>query len=173
MPKTVISIALTTVVCILCKDAFAQTLIPPSPKDFVMAASQSDQYELLAATVAIAQSQDPKVRAFAQEMIQDHTGLREQLRLAALESKLPAPDLGISADQASLLSSLQSLRGHDFDKTYARQQELAHAQAVAVDKSFATSGADTLLRKAAQSILPSIEDHLKKARQLSADVGGS
>jgi hypothetical protein len=30
--------------------AQAQTPIPPSPKDFVMAESQSDQYEVLAAS---------------------------------------------------------------------------------------------------------------------------
>jgi hypothetical protein len=30
----------------------AQTSIPPSPIDFVMVASQSDQYEVLAASVA-------------------------------------------------------------------------------------------------------------------------
>jgi putative membrane protein len=41
-----------------------------------------------------------------------------------------------------LLSGLQGLRGRDFDKTYARQQELAHAQAVAVVESFAAAGSD-------------------------------
>jgi predicted outer membrane protein len=53
--------------------AQAQTLIPLSPKDFVMAASQNDQYEVLAASVASVQGQDPRVRTFAQEMIQDYT----------------------------------------------------------------------------------------------------
>jgi hypothetical protein len=41
--------------------AKAQTPIPPSPKDFVMAASQGDQYEILAARVAAVEGQD---RAF-------------------------------------------------------------------------------------------------------------
>ena len=71
-----------------------------------------------------------------------------------------------------LVGSLQSVRGPEFDKTYARQQEFAHAQAVAVEESFATEGADPNLRKAAQSALPSIRDHLKKAQQLRVDVGG-
>ena len=48
----------------------------------------------------------------------------------------------MSSDQAMLLSGLQSLRGADFDKAYARQQILAHAQAIAVEESFANSGAD-------------------------------
>jgi putative membrane protein len=153
--------------------ARAQTPIPPSPKDFVMAASQSDQYEILAARVAAVQSQDPRVQTFAQKMIQEHTRLSQDLHNAAVASGLPAPDPGMSSDQAMLLSGLQGLRGRDFDKTYARQQELAHAQAVAVAESFATAGSDPDLRKAAQSALPSIREHLKMAQQLRVDVGGS
>ena len=127
-----------------------------------MAASQSDQYEVLAASVAAVQGQDPRVRTFAQEVIQEHTRLAEDLRKAAGASGLPPPELGMSSDQASLVSSLQSVRGPAFDKAYARQQELARAQAVAVEESFATAGSDPNLRKAAQSALPSIRDHLKK-----------
>jgi putative membrane protein len=108
--------------------AQAQTPIPPSPKDFVMAASQSDEYEVLAARVASVQGQDPRIRTFAEEMIQDHTHLSEELSKAAAASGLPPPERGMSSDQAMLLSSLQSVRGPDFDKTYARQQELARRQ---------------------------------------------
>jgi putative membrane protein len=105
-------------------------------------------------------------------MIQDHTRLAEDLRQAAIAATLPPPEAAISSDQASLLSSLQSIRGPDFDKTYARQQELAHTQAVAVEESFAEAGTDSNLRKAAQSALPLIREHLKKAQQLSVENGG-
>jgi putative membrane protein len=76
------------------------------PKDFVIAASQSDQYEVLAARVAAVQGQDPRVRTFAQEMIQGHTRLAEDLRKAAKVSGLPSPEPGMSSDQASLLTRL-------------------------------------------------------------------
>lgn len=153
--------------------ARAQTPIPPSPDNFVMAASQSDRYEVLAATVALVEGQDPRVRAFAEGMIRDHTRLAEELRQAALASGLPPPKPGLSGDQALLLGSLQSVRGPAFDRTYARQQILAHAQALAVEDSFATAGSDPTLKKAAQSALPTIRDHLDMARQLAAALGGS
>jgi putative membrane protein len=151
--------------------ATAQTPIPPSPKDFVMGASQSDQYEILAARTAVAQSRDHQVVSFAQMMIRDHMRLSADLRAATQASRLPAPDPGMSSDQAGMLSGLQSLRGTDFDKAYAKQQILAHTQALAVETSFATSGADANLQKAARSALPTIEEHLKMARQLAQDVG--
>ncbi len=173
MSKTASWAAIALALTIGCHAARAQTPIPPSPKDFVMAASQGDQYEILAAHVADVQGQDPRVRAFAQDMIRDHTRLSEELRKAAVASGLPPPGSGMSSDQAALLSGLQSLRGAEFDKAYARLQELAHAQAVAVEDSFATAGADANLKKAAQSALPTILDHMKMAQWLRVEIGGT
>ena len=173
MAKTASWVATALVISLGCHAAQAQTPIPPSPKDFVMVAAQSDQYEIMAAHLAEVQGQDPHVRAFAHEMIRDHTGLNEDLRKAAMASGLPPPSSGMSSDEAALLSGLQGLRGAEFDRAYARQQELAHAQAVAVEDSFATAGADANLKKAAQSALPTIQNHLKMAHQLRAQLGGS
>ena len=148
----------------------AQTPIPPSPKDFVMATTQSDEYEIMAAQVADVEAKDPHVRAYAQEMVRDHTRLNEEMRQAAMTAGLSASSRGMSSDQAMLLSSLQSLRGAEFEKAYVRQQVLAHEQALAVMKSFSIEGAEPNLRKSAQSALATIRDHRKKAEQLSSDV---
>ncbi len=173
MPKILPFGAIALAAVLGSRGAEAQTPIPPSPQDFVVAAAQSDQYEILAANVAVVQAQDPRVRAFAEAMIRDHSRLTENLRQAAVASGLPSPGPGLSSDQAALLSGLQGLRGAEFDKAYARQQDLAHTQAVAVEGSFADAGADPNLRKAAQAALPTIEDHLKQAQKLRAEVGGS
>ena len=172
MSQTVKSSVLALAIAFVGSGAHAQTPIPPSPRDFVMAAAESDQYEILAAHVAVVQAQDPRVRSFAETMIRDHMRLSEGLRKAAVSAGLPPPGSGISSDQAALLSGLQSLSGADFDKVYARQQVLAHTQAAAVEDSFATAGADANLKKAAETALPTIRDHLKMARQLRAEVGG-
>lgn len=158
---------------ISCHTAEAQTPIPPSPQDFVMAAAQSDRYEVMAGYLAVVQAQDPRVRSFAEAMIRDHMRLANDLRDAASTAGLPPPGSGMSSDQAALLSGLQGLRGAEFDKAYARQQELAHTQAAAVEDSFATAGADATLKKAAQTALSTIEEHLKKAKQLRGELGGS
>ena len=173
MSKTAVWGAAALALAMGCAGARAQTAIPPSPKDFAMDAAQSDQYEILAAHVAEIQGQDPRVHAFAEQMIRDHGRLREDLRKATAAAGLPPSEPSLSGDQASLLAALQGLRGADFDKAYARQQVLAHTQAAAVEDSFATGGADANLRKAAQSALPVIQDHLKMAQQLRTELGGS
>jgi putative membrane protein len=153
--------------------AWAQTPVPPAPRDFAMAAAQSDQYEILAGHLAVVQAQDPRVRAFAERMIKDHARLGGDLRAAVAKADLPPLPPAMSSDQAALLSGLQGLRGADFDKAYARQQVLAHTQAALVEDSFAAAGADPTLKKAAQSALPMIQEHLTMAKQLRADLGGS
>ncbi len=173
MSKTVVWTAIALAFALDCRGAQAQTPIPPSPQDFVLAVLQSDQYEIMAAHVAEVQGQDPRIQAFAKEMIRDHTRLTGDLRQAALASGLQAPGSGMSSDEAALLSGLQSLRGSEFDKTYVRQQVLSHTQAAAVEESFGDAGTDTNLRKAAQTALPTIRDHLKEAQQLRAALDGS
>ena len=173
MSKIIRSGATAVALIIGCHGAHAQTPIPPSPQDFIMAAAQSDQYEILAAHLAEVQGQEPQVRAFAAEMIQDHTRLTADLRRAAQASGLPAPGSGMSSDEAALLSGLQGLRGAAFDKAYARQQVLAHTQAAAVEESFAEAGADLGLKTAAQAALPTIKALLTKASQLRDALGGS
>ena len=152
---------------------FAQTRTPPSPKDFAMAESQSDQYEILAARVALVEGRDPRVTAFAERMIDEHDRASEALLKAVAASKMLPPQPGMSSDQAALLSSLQGVRGADFDRAYARQQVLAHTQAAAVNESFAMSGADPTLKMSAQAALPMIRDHLRMAQALRDLVGGS
>jgi putative membrane protein len=150
--------------------AAAQTPIPPSAKDFAIGAVESDQYEIEAARVALAQSRDPRIRAFAQHMIDDHTRSSDDLRQAATASGLPAPPAAMSGDESKMLATLQSLTGADFDKAYVRQQILAHDQALAVSQSYASAGTDPNLRKAAQSAVPMIEHHLQMADQIRAGL---
>ena len=151
----------------------AQTPVPPATPDFAMSAAQSDQYEILAARDALAQSQDPQVKAFAQQIIEDHTRMIESLKQAATAAGLPPPSPAMSGDQAAMLASLQSLRGIEFDRAYARQQVLAHRQALAVEGSYAKSGADATLRGVALSAITVIQKHLEMAEQMRTALGDS
>ena len=152
--------------------AIAQTAIPPTAKDFALAATQSDQYEIVAGQVAITQSQNPTIRAFAMAMMDDHTRTMQNLSRAAMASGLAPPPPAMSSDQAAMLSSLQSLRGADFDKAYVNQQVIAHHGALAVEESYATAGTDMDLKAAAKVAVPIIQHHLEMAQQIKSALSG-
>lgn len=139
---------------------------PPGPQEFAQSAAQSDSYELVAAQVALAQSRNPRVRAFAERMIADHEHMAQALRDAVKASGLEPPYPHVGGDQARFLAALQSLRGEAFDGEYARQQMLVHTSALAVMRSYAEKGSDPNLRRMASSAAPTIEQHLASARQM-------
>jgi putative membrane protein len=148
--------------------AMSQTPIPPSAADYAIAAAQSDQYEIQAGRVAIAQSHNPRIQAFARDMIADHTRTSEDLAKAAEASGLPSPPPSMSGDQTLMLAALQSQTGDEFDHTYIKQQVLAHDQALAVSRSYAAGGTDTNLRNFAKSITSLIQRHLGMANQIKS-----
>ena len=142
--------------------AQAEAQSPPvSPDDFVAAASGADQYEVMAARLALVESRNPAIRGFASEMVRDHTAARMALQAAAARSGLKPPSSSVGGDQTQLLAALQGLRGADFDRAYVRQQGLAHRQALTTERSYARGGSDANLRAAAAADVPMIEHHLQ------------
>jgi putative membrane protein len=141
------------------------TSAPPTgtrmTRDFVQAAAQTDQFEIMEATTALAQSQDAQVRSFAQEMIQAHRQTTADLKQAVAKAGLDEPKPGLSGDQSAFLAALQSQRGADFDRTYLKQQKLAHQSALAVMQSYAASGEDPTIRQVAIAAVPIVTAHLK------------
>lgn len=138
----------------------------PKPPEFAESVAQSDGYELAAAQCALAQSRNTRVRSFAEQMIADHGNTARLLLDAAKAGGLEPPHSHVGGDQARLLTGLQSLRGEEFDREYARQQVLAHTSALATLRGYAETGSDPNLRRMAATATPIIEHHLQAARQL-------
>lgn len=142
----------------------------PTPEEFAQSAAQSDGYELAAARTALAQSRSPQVREFARQMLVDHARTGQAVRDAAVASGLAPPQPHVGGDQARFLASLQSLRGTEFDREYARQQVLAHTSALVTMRSYAAKGSDPDLRRAAVFAVPIVDHHLQMARQLKGTL---
>lgn len=141
-------------------------------REFVQAAGQSDQFEIMEAQTVLGQSTDPQLRAFAQQMIRDHGETSRVLQQATARAGLKPPAPGISADQALLLGALQSQRGPEFDRTYVRHQALAHRAALTVEQAYGATGDDPAVRQAAAAAIPIISSHLAMAEQMQATLGG-
>jgi putative membrane protein len=139
-------------------------------REFVQAAANSDQFEILEAHTALTASANPEVRAFATRMLQDHQRLAQSLRDAAARSGLKPPEMAMSTDQSELLGALQNLSGSEFDKLYLKQQMLAHRSALAVEQIYAKSGDDAELRRLATSAVPLISAHGDMAKQMQAKL---
>lgn len=101
----------------------------------------ADNIDIRYAHLALAISDNPTVREFAETMIRDHTAVNEQA-LALLERLEAQPQdnflsASLQANAVKLVDEMSQLRGSEFDRRYA-ENELAYHRAVndLVENSF-------------------------------------
>lgn len=110
---------------------------------------------------------DPAVKAYAQMMLNDHSNLATQVRVAAAraDSQYVLPK-GVGADGQLRLDALRS-SGHKFDSLYKAQMITGHSAAQSLFQNYVGSGTPNLeVRAVISGALPTIAKHLAEARAL-------
>ncbi len=151
----------------------------PSADDFRHKAMSSDAFEIASSKIALGQSENAKVKAFAKLMIHDHSLTTKHLLIgsrmsqADIDAKIaPGPDGKHKANDlvdqshADSLDKLGSEKGKDFDSDYMSDQVSAHKDAVSLFEDYARSGDERSLRLWARNTLRKIKMHLVKAEAL-------
>ena len=75
-------------------------------------------------------------------------------------------------EHAALKSKLSALSGAEFDREYMRQMVSHHTSAVAMFERQSTRGNDSELKSWVAKALPTVQEHLQMARDISAKTGG-
>ncbi|MNF30122.1 hypothetical protein D3C85_465280 [compost metagenome] len=147
----------------------AQAADEISPQDFVDRASAAGIAEVEAGKLALEKGTNPKVKEFAQMMVDEHTAAGKELAAMAKAHKLELNDDATLTDQAKE-KILEMRDGESFDRAYANNQVTAHNQAVALFVKAANSE-DQTIRTFATQVLPKLEHHLELAKNLASEIG--
>lgn len=135
---------------------------------FAQQAAASGLFEVESSRLAMDRSNQDGVRAFARQMVQDHTASNQQLMtLARANGSNPSPML--TGQQEQMITQMQGLSGRDFDRQYLTNQILAHQETIRLYEAARTSsdpGMQPYRQFAAQS-LPMLEQHLQHAQALA------
>jgi putative membrane protein len=143
----------------------------PAPSAFVNMAAQAGMAEVEAGKVALARSQDPRIRDFAERMVADHGKANSELVSLAKTKGIDAPTR-LDADHRALIASLQSKSGAEFDAAYAQHMNMDHSKAIALFEG-ASRSTDTDVAGFARKTLPTLKEHKQLAARLpSADGSG-
>jgi putative membrane protein len=135
-----------------------QTL--PTP-DFVVAAAQSDQFEIQEGRLASMRSTNAHVREAGAMMVHDHGASTAKMKMAAHRAGLPPmPPPGLDVGQQQMFARLQATTGPAFDHLYVDQQVQAHRKTLAVVTAYVQGAAPGPIRRAAAQIRPVVEKHL-------------
>ncbi len=137
-------------------------------EQFVANAGASNMFEIQSSQLALESAGNERVRAFAEQMVADHTAAGERLQalLAESGSRIALPRQ-LDARHQSMLDQLAASTGEAFDAAYLSLQLQAHEEAVALFTAYAEAGGDETLRAFAASTLPVLQHHLSQVEALT------
>jgi putative membrane protein len=161
--------------------AFAASAVsaqPAGPSDAQIAAIvvAANQVDIDAGKLAVGKAQSKEVKAFAQQMITDHTGVNKQATdlVTRLKVKPEENDTSRSLKKGGddNLAKLKSLKGVAFDHAYI-DHEVAYHQAVidALDKTLIPHAKNEELKTLLIKVRPAFVAHLEHAKALQAKMG--
>lgn len=133
----------------------------------------ANNIDISAGRIALKRSQNPKVRKFAQTMIDDHTSvLNAAVALVTRLGVTPVNnDLVTMLDEQSKRHEavLNSLTGTEFDKAYIDHEVAYHETVITVIESQLIPGANNQeLKDTLVSVLPAFKAHLKHCQMIQA-----
>jgi len=140
---------------------------------YAPSAAMGDMYEIQAADIALERAKRADVKALASMIKTDHTAVSTALKTAVTAA---APDIVLPTEldqrRKGLLDNLRTAGVNDFDKVYIDQQVAAHEEAVTLNRGFADNWAAPARAAHARTVLPKIEAHLQKARDIQTAISG-
>lgn len=105
------------------------------------------------------------VKQFGQKMVDDHTKANDELKQVAGQESITLPTSLSRQDQAQL-NKLSKLSGAAFDKAYVNDMVKDHEKDVAEFQEEANSGSNATIKNFAAKTLPTLQDHLRMAKEL-------
>lgn len=140
------------------------TRTPPEPAVFVKKAAQDGMTEVAAAEVALAKSQDPSVRSFAERMVTDHGKSNAELASIAKSKGLEVPKQ-LDAEHQAMVDALSAKSGTEFDREYSQHMNMDHSKAISLFEAAAKTS-DAELAGFATKTLPTLKRHKQLAEKL-------
>lgn len=140
-------------------------------KTFMKDAAEGGAAEIQLGQLAEQKASDPQVKQFAERMVTDHQKAADKLKDVAQKENVTLPDQPSAREKAEK-ERLEKLSGADFDKTYMNHMVGDHAKDVTDFRKEASNSKDDSVRQFASSTLPTLQDHLKEARQIDTKIGG-
>lgn len=140
--------------------------------DYVQKAAIGNLFEIQSSDLALKQADNSAVKAFAQQMINDHTTSTQALESGVKSASLQATQIPNKLDSVheAKLNDLRKVTGHDFDSAYLRAQLAAHQDALKLHQDYAQRGDSAVLKKTAANAADIVEHHLQELRKISQGV---
>jgi len=134
---------------------------------FIQKAAADGMAEVQLGQLALSNTSNPQVKTAAQQLVDDHGKVNEQLKSLAATKQVELPT-ALSADATKQAKTLQSLHDAAFDHAWAKDMVANHQAAIKIFGEEGKQTDDADLRQFTKTTLPTLNQHLKMAQQLAA-----
>jgi putative membrane protein len=156
-------------VAVLATNAYAQeSSVPLGDEVFAMKAYCEGMAEVAKSKLACEKATQPAVKAFAEQMVKDHTECNNKIAEAAQKKGITLPTT-LSPIHTIAIAKMAKMSGSDFDKTYLMAQKCAHVEAIQLFEHESCKGEDSELKAMATQTIPKLHEHAKEAFELAGD----
>src|SRR5438105_3408133 len=167
--------ALCSALALWVSGASAQPAGPTDPQIAAIVVT-ANQVDIDAGKLATTKAHAKEVKAFAQQMITDHTGVNKQATelVTRLKVKPEENDTSRSIKQGGddNLAKLKNLKGAEFDRAYVDHEVTYHQTVIdALDKTLVPNAKNEELKALLIKVRPAFVAHLEHARILQAKMG--
>ena len=139
---------------------------------FAKEAAQGGMAEVKLGQLAQEKGSNDSVKSFGKRMVDDHSKAGDKLKEVASRESITLPN-DLSAKDQATYDRLAKLNGAAFDRAYARDMVKDHETDIAAFQQEASAGKDESLKSFASETLPTLQDHLKQAKEMMKTLGGA
>ena len=87
---------------------------------------------------------------------------------AARRDGVTPPPAMLAQHQAAMVNALKMFQGVERDRLYLTQQQMAHKEALGVQKTYSEAGTSPALKAAATATVPIVQRHLAEVDRMIA-----
>jgi putative membrane protein len=136
----------------------------------------ANQVDIDAGKLAQSKAHGKEVKAFAKQMVTDHSGVNKQATALVKKLKVTPEDNPTSQSLKSggveNVKHLKTLKGAEFDKAYVDHEVAYHEQVLdAIDKTLVPSAKNEELKALIVKVRPAFVAHLEHAKQIQGTLG--
>lgn len=149
--------------------AQARSTVSDQDQTFAAAAARGSAAQILLGRLAEESAEDPRVKAFAARMVDEHRKLMDRLRQLGDILVIELPDQPTMEAQ-NAFDRLDGLSGATFDRSYMDIMVKDHETAIALFAKEQQSGEIEPLRSLAEETLPELRTNLDEAEGLRTSL---
>ena len=162
-------------ICLLSGAALAQGAAKPTDPQIAHIAYTAGQLDIEAAKQALKKSKNKEVRAFANDMVRDHTAVNKQALALVKNLKVTPEDndtsRALTKQADAKRAELAKLKGKAFDKAYVDNEVVYHKTVdSALETTLIPSANNAELKSLLQTGLKIFQGHEQHAEHVAAEL---